>query len=136
MKGKIQKIFLSILIIVFFIANVSFTVVLHYCEMMKQISKSECGMCEEDDSISDFGNLSFNDLEDGACCKNFVKTTNQIDDVILKKSDNSETKLIQYVSILALDLQEISTSFSIKLINYHSPPENIPIHLKNSVLLI
>ncbi|MGB9663634.1 MAG: hypothetical protein ACPL25_01775 [Ignavibacteria bacterium] len=77
MREKIIKTFVSILILVFFIGNVSFTTVLHYCEMMKKASKSECGMCEVEDEFSsvDDYSLLINDFDNQACCKNSIKST-------------------------------------------------------------
>lgn len=93
-------------------------------------------MCEEESTDSDFWNLSIDDISEETCCKNFVKTTNQIDDVILKKSDTNEIKSFQFILIFTSNIQELTNSFSIKQFSYHSPPEKIPIHLKNSILLI
>lgn len=134
----IRKIFLTILIFVFFLANVSFTVVLHYCEMMKQTSKTECGMCEVEDDITSTNvySLSISNIDNQSCCQNFVKSTDQIDNVILKKSDSNEIKDIQYFSIIILNSEILVHSSSFYTTHTHSPPEKNPVYLVNSILLI
>ncbi len=138
MIKTMNKILLSILILVFIFANVSFTVVLHYCEMMKQTSKSECGMCEVEEETSDFGFnvLSFNDLDNQACCKNFVKTTDQIDSGVLKKTDSNEIKEIQSFTNSIINIEFLLQASIFIKTNTHSPPLKIPSYLSNSILLI
>lgn len=138
MKKQFKNILIGILILLFFIANVSFTVVLHYCDMMKQLSKSECGMCEEVHEaiyLNSF-NLSINDISDDPCCKNIVKTTNQIDDVIVKKTEINELNQLQ-VAFLLPSIPELTTNtFEVQVTNTHSPPQKIPSYLINLILLI
>jgi hypothetical protein len=138
MRKRINKIFLSFLILTFFLANVGFTIVLHYCDMMKQTSSSQCGMCdvEEETSNLDFFNHLISDISEESCCKDFVKTTEKIDNVILKKSDTKELESTQFISILFINPRVIHNSFALRLVNVHSPPEKIPLHLINSILLI
>ncbi|NPV10543.1 MAG: hypothetical protein HPY57_01965 [Ignavibacteria bacterium] len=138
MKKQFKNILIGILILLFFIANVNFTVVLHYCDTMKQLSKSECGMCEEDHEaiyLNSF-NLSINDISDDPCCKNIVKTTNQIDDVIVRKTEINELNQLQ-VAFLLPSIPELTTNtFEVQVTNTHSPPQKIPSYLINLILLI
>lgn len=126
-----NKVHISLLIIftaLFALFNVGLPVVVHYCEMMKTTSNSDCGMCHTGKNNHNYLELS---RSEPSCCQTIIAAASNTVE-FLQTQNVITTQLLNYSTTSILYTSNIfeSTSYSKLIFNdTHSPPliEDIPI---------
>lgn len=139
-----KKFYISLLILVVFLSTTGVYSSFYNCEMMESSSADKCSMCQVEELQQPDKCCEMNDdyketvkSEEPVCCDIKVVDEKLSDDFLVTFKNNSEKESSLKIILVSENFENSNTFSKIDIsVNAHSPPQNIPIYITNSVLLI
>ncbi len=139
-----KKFYISLLILVVFLSTTGVYSSFYNCEMMESSSPDKCSMCQVEELQQPDKCCEMNDdyketvkSEEPVCCDIKVVDEKLSDDFLVTIKNNSEKESLLKIILVSENFENSNAFSKIDIsVNAHSPPQNIPIYITNSVLLI